>query len=76
MYGMLFASPRILVIQTTPLTTMDSVFLQGGLSEQWRERTLAQVIEGVMEKRESIVYHPGLLESLAKRCPDGKSSIM
>ena len=40
-YGMLFASPRFLVIQTTPLTTMDSVFSQGRLSEQWRERTLA-----------------------------------
>ena len=55
---------------TMPLTTMDSVFSQGGLSEQWRERTLVQVIEGVMEKRKSIVYHLGLVESLAKRVPD------
>jgi hypothetical protein len=70
MYAMLFASTRIRVIETTPLTPTDSVFSQGGLSEQWRERTLAQVLEGVMEKRESIVYHPGLLESLAKRVPD------
>jgi hypothetical protein len=70
MYAMLFASTRIRVIETTPLTPTDSVFSQGGLSEQWRERTLAQVLEGVMEKRESIVYHPGLVESLAKRVPD------
>ena len=50
--------------------SMDSMFSQGGLSEQWRERIIPQVIEGVMEKRESIVYHPGFVESLAKRVSD------